>query len=184
MRSSTRYPLQTVQAAIDQIARRAEGAGETPLADALVAVSAEISSQVHDQTTPPPEPHPASPSVGTSTTSRYVVGAEDTAAAAGHPDQRMTVLSTPRLALWFELESVALIAQSDSTINAGVGILTHHVGLAQIGETVEVETEVVAVSGRSVSFACEARTEDRLVAFGVHQRVISDLAAKTGRSGG
>jgi len=121
----------------------------------------------------PTEPHPGLPALGTSTEEKLVVGEEDTAAAMGHPDQAMAVLGSPRLALWFELVSTSLLPEPDSGLTSvGAGILVHHLARAEAGEEVTVGARVVEVAGRRVVFACEARTDDRLVGFGTHHRVL------------
>ncbi len=55
-----------------------------------------------------------------------------------------------------------------------MGILVHHVARAVVGETVMLMATVVAVADRTIVFSCEARGGERLVALGVHQRVILD----------
>lgn len=126
---------------------------------------------------PEPEPRrpadPAAPSVGARSRDERTVGPGDTAAAVGHADPTMAVLSTPTIALWFELATNPLMPSPDSgRRHVGVGILVHHVGQAEEGETVDVEAEVEDVSGRSVVFRLSARVDDRVVALGTHHRMI------------
>ena len=118
-------------------------------------------------------PHPAWPAVGASVLSELVVGAEDTAAAMGHPDASVQVLGSPRLALWFELVACEqLPAPTDELSHVGVGVLVHHLGRADVGETVVVEATCASVSGRRAVFTCRAAVGERLVALGTHHRAL------------
>lgn len=118
-------------------------------------------------------PHPSAPSVGTVATTTFTVAADDTAAAMGHPDAGMDVLGSPRLALWFELGSSPVMPDPDWGVrHVGVAILVHHLGMARVGDTVDVRVEVVAVDGRTVHLVCDARCDGDLVGSGSHQRVL------------
>ena len=132
---------------------------------------------------PPGRPvaaHPAAPAVGAALERVYTVTPADTAAAVGHPDPRMTVLASPRVALWFEQVSGQLAAPSESPMHhVGVGVVVHHLAAAAVGETVTVSARVVAVDGRALVFDCAARAGDRLLAYGTHQRMILDAAPRT-----
>src|SRR5512146_1254350 len=106
---------------------------------------------------PADEPHPAWPRVGASVLRELVVGPADTAAAMGHPDGAVQVLGSPRLALWFELVTCELLpAPSAELSHVGAGILVHHLGRADVGETVSVECTAASVSGRRAVFTCRA----------------------------
>ena len=119
------------------------------------------------------EPHPAWPSVGASVLRDLEVGSEDTAAAMGHPDAAVRVLGSPRLALWFELVSCDLLpAPVPELTHVGAGILVHHLGRADVGETVTVERTVASGSGRRAVFTCRAAVGDRLVGLGTHHRAL------------
>ncbi|MGH3413403.1 MAG: thioesterase family protein [Marmoricola sp.] len=121
------------------------------------------------------EPHPALPRVGERVSRDLVVGEADTAAAMGHPDGSVTVLGSPRLALWFEVVSCDLLlppGQGPTTV--GCGILVHHLGPASVGEAVTVEVAVHRTDGRRIVFDCTARVGDRLVGVGTHQRSVLD----------
>jgi predicted thioesterase len=118
-------------------------------------------------------PHEALPEVGASVTRDLVVSAEDTAAAMGHPDDSVQVLGSPRLALWFELVSCDLLPSPAKDLShVGVGILVHHLGRADVGETVTVESTCASAAGRRVVFTCRATVGDRLVGLGVHHRAL------------
>lgn len=118
------------------------------------------------------EPHPGLPTVGSSVTADRTVGPDDTAAAMGHPDTSVRVLGSPRLALWFELVSCELIPTVPGTSHLGAGILVHHLGRADVGETVTVECTTASVSGKRVVFTCRALVGDRLVGLGTHHRAL------------
>jgi predicted thioesterase len=101
----------------------------------------------------------------------------------GHPDDSVQVLGSPRLALWFELVSCELLPEpSEELSHVGVGILVHHLGRADVGETVTVESTCAAAAGRRVVFTCRAYVGDRVVGLGVHQRalVVATVANRGG----
>jgi predicted thioesterase len=118
-------------------------------------------------------PHPSLPTAGSTTTRVLTVAPEDTAAAMGHPDRSVQVLGSPRIALWFELvASEALPAPDVAQSHVGVGILVHHLGRAEVGQDVTVSTTVEAAFGRRILFTCLAVVGPRIVALGVHQRLV------------
>lgn len=118
-------------------------------------------------------PHPLLPAVGSRTTRDLVVADSDTAAALGHPDEEVAVLASPRLGLWFEITACDLLpAPGEGPTSVGCGILVHHLGRSDVGETVTVETTVAHTAGRHVVFDCVARTGDRVVGAGTHHRVL------------
>jgi predicted thioesterase len=118
-------------------------------------------------------PHEAWPALGASVQRPLIVTADDTAAAMGHPDADVAVLGSPRLALWFELVTCDLLpAPSADLSHVGVGILVHHLGRADVGETVNVEASCASVSGRRAVFTCRASVGDRLVGIGAHHRAL------------
>ena len=118
-------------------------------------------------------PHAAWPALGASVQRPLTVTADDTAAAMGHPDADVAVLGSPRLALWFELVTCDLLpAPSAGLSHVGVGILVHHLGRADVGETVSVEASCASVSGRRAVFTCRASVGDRLVGIGAHHRAL------------
>jgi fluoroacetyl-CoA thioesterase len=138
---------------------------------AIDAAAAEADPSV--RVSPPATAHEALPQIGESVRRELVVSAEDTAAAMGHPDDSVQVLGSPRLALWFELVSCELLpAPSDDLSHVGVGILVHHLGRADVGETVTVESTCASTSGRRVVFTCRAFVGERVVGLGVHHRAL------------
>ena len=124
----------------------------------------------------PRPPHDEAPPVGSRTVVTRTVGPEHTAAAIGHPDEGVDVLSTPTIALWFELVASGLMPPPGGEVrHVGVGILVHHLDTADVGQDVELSAEVRSVDGRSVRFACHATCDGRLLATGDHQRVVLDV---------
>ena len=64
----------------------------------------------------------------------------------GHPDDGVQVLGSPRLSLWFELVSCELLpVPSPELTHVGAGILVHHLGRADVGETVTLEATTASV---------------------------------------
>lgn len=120
------------------------------------------------------EPHPAAPTVGEVHVEVLTVDHEHTAAAIGHPDESVDVLSTPTLALWFELAGTSLMPPPGELRHVGVGVLVHHLAGAGVSDEVVVTAEVVEVDGRAVVFACHAHHGDTLLATGDYQRVLLD----------
>jgi predicted thioesterase len=138
-----------------------------PLDDAVATLGA----QLHRST----PPHPAAPSVGAAAVTTFRVTEADTAAAMGHPDPTMNVLGSPRIGLWFELATSPLMPDPGATVrHVGVGLVVHHLAVAEVGEEVAVEAKVVDASGRAVMFTLEATAGNRCVARGVHHRRILD----------
>lgn len=141
-----------------------------------VAHAARHGVTLDDDGRAPRPPHAAVPAVGARRVVRRTVAEGDTAAAVGHPDADVDVLSTPTIALWFELTASELLpAPGGDVRHLGVGVLVHHHDLARVGDEVVVAATVDAVDGRTVRFACDAWCDDRLVATGDHQRVVVPL---------
>lgn len=131
-----------------------------------------------DAQTPSParDPHPAATPIGTVRRLVRTVGPQDTAAAIGHPDSDVDVLSSPTIALWFELAASDLMPPPGVGLrHVGVGIVVHHLDAARVGDEVEVTAEVTSVDGRAVRFACDAVLGGSLIATGDHHRVILDV---------
>ncbi|MGH3444946.1 MAG: thioesterase family protein [Nocardioidaceae bacterium] len=120
-------------------------------------------------------PHPMLPAVGSVYHEDRRVGPDDTAAAMGHPDPAVQVLGSPRLALWFEMACCGLLPEPGAATgltHVGVGIVVQHLDRADLGETVRLEARTRSVSGRRAVFSCRASVGERLVATGVHHRVL------------
>jgi predicted thioesterase len=158
--SQSALVAQTLRAALGSAADEAHESMAAPLEQAAAAIPSATG-----------DAHPALPDIGDVVSRDLVVSADDTAAAMGHPDASVQVLGTPRISLWFELVSCELLPDpADDLSHVGVGVLVHHLGRADIGETVTVESTCAAAAGRRVVFSCRASIGDRVVALGVHQR--------------
>ncbi|MGH9068970.1 MAG: thioesterase family protein [Acidimicrobiales bacterium] len=169
---SSSLARRTLQVAVDQLVDLA-GPEEAATAARLRSAAAALGAQPGDP--PLPAPHPLAPAVGTTAVTDFTVGKDDTAAAMGHPDQSVTVLGSPRISLWFEVATGPLMPGPEHPARqVGVGILTHHLGTAVPGEVVSVTATTAVVVGRTVTFQCRAEVGQRLVALGVHQRMILD----------
>lgn len=119
--------------------------------------------------------HPALPAVGATVTRTLRVAQDDTAAAMGHPDKSLDLLGSPRIALWFEVVASDLLPDpSMDRTHVGAGILVHHLGHADVGEEVTVVATAETAAGRRVVFSCVATAGSRVVALGVHQRVVRE----------
>lgn len=165
--------LRTIATALDQALATNEG---PPLPGEVGAAANALASFALP---PGSAAHPRAPVAGAVGREVRVVGIDDTAAAVGHPDPAMNLLSSPRLALWFELSTSPLMPEPDADVShVGIGILVHHVASAVVGEPVTLTATAVDVSGRAVLFTCAAAVGDRLVAFGVHQRMIVNTPSK------
>ena len=105
-----------------------------------------------------------------------VVGPEH--AADRFENSGVTVLATPVLCHWFESAAVLAIAPQLEPGEASVGtrLTIEHLKATPLGMRVRVESRVVAVEGRRITFENEARDEVELVARGTHERVVVDLA--------
>lgn len=113
------------------------------------------------------------PAPGATAERLLTVTEEDTAHALGHPDPAVSVLGTPRLALWFEVVSSQLLPEpSPEQTHVGAGVLVHHLAPAGVGEVVRVRARLEEVHGRRALFSCEAWVGDRLAGLGAHHRAL------------
>ena len=105
-----------------------------------------------------------------------VVGPEH--AADRFENTGVTVLATPVLCHWFESAAVRAIALQLAAGEATVGarLTIEHLKATPLGMRVHVESRVVAVEGRRITFEAQARDEVELVARGTHERFVVDLA--------
>lgn len=115
----------------------------------------------------------------------YVVEESDTATALGSGD--VPVLATPRLLAWLEAATIGALEGSlpDGATSVGTRVDLEHVAPSQVGVTVTVRADVVAVDGRLVQFDVVALHPDgKLVAHGRITRVNVDRARFMARAGG
>jgi fluoroacetyl-CoA thioesterase len=104
-----------------------------------------------------------------------VVGPEH--AADRFENTGVTVLATPVLCHWFESAAVRAIAAQLEPGEATVGtrLTIEHLKATPLGMRVRVESRVVAVEGRRVTFDAEAIDDVELIARGRHERFVVDL---------
>ena len=89
----------------------------------------------------------------------------------------VTVLATPVLCHWFQTAAVRAIEQQLEPGEASVGtrLTIEHLKATPLGMRVRVNSRVVAVDGRRITFEAEAVDEVELVARGTHERFVVDL---------
>jgi predicted thioesterase len=106
-----------------------------------------------------------------------------TAAAMGNPG--VEVVGTPALIGYLEVASHQAILPFCEAGEATVGtrVEVDHLAPAFLGTPVTAAARVVAVDGRRVTFAVEARQGERVVMTGRHGRAVVDLARLLGRYG-
>jgi fluoroacetyl-CoA thioesterase len=89
----------------------------------------------------------------------------------------VTVLATPVLCHWFESAAVRAIAPQLEPGEASVGtrLTIEHLKATPLGMRVRVESRVVAVDGRRITFEAQAVDDVELVARSTHERFVVDL---------
>lgn len=159
--------LGTLRVAISDAAHRSAGTSDhVSLTEAAAILAKEWNAD------PAPSFIPGL-SLGAYGDSLFEVKSEDTASQMGHPDPSMSILGSPRLALWFEIAASRLLPGPNSELtHVGVGILVHHLGSAKIGDEVVIRARIEEIEGRRVAFSLEATTQGRQIALGVHERIV------------
>ncbi|HLK95721.1 MAG TPA: hotdog domain-containing protein [Nocardioidaceae bacterium] len=112
------------------------------------------------------------PDPGSTSTGRFAVSAEDTAAALGSGD--LPVLATPRLLAWCEAVCCASIASAlpDATSTVGTRVSLEHLRPTPVGKALEVTAVLAHTDGRLLRFEVMARDEaGKVVAQGEVNRV-------------
>lgn len=115
-----------------------------------------------------------------SLTERFLVDADDTAAAVGSGS--LAVLGTPRLLAWMEAVTCEAVAPhlTEGQTSVGTRIDIEHLAPSAVGSEVEVHVSPVYVDGRLHRFAVAARNvvDNRataVVASGEITRVVVDV---------
>ncbi len=88
----------------------------------------------------------------------------------------LPVLSTPSLAAFMEraaFEMVESLLGEDRT-SVGSSLDIRHVAPVPLGGEVRVQARLAAVEGRRLVFWIEAWWGDKLVGYGIHERVVVD----------
>lgn len=101
---------------------------------------------------------------------------EDTAIAQG--SGTVPVLATPRLLAVLEAAAVAALegALPEGRTSVGTKVELEHVAPTPVGMEVTAVAELVAVEGRRLMFAVEARDAVEVIGRGMHERFIVDEA--------
>ncbi|MGC9114898.1 MAG: thioesterase family protein [Fervidicoccaceae archaeon] len=88
-----------------------------------------------------------------------------------------SVLSTPSLIAFMEEVSHSLAKEflDKSKTSVGTRLDIYHVSTAYEGETVEVESRLISSDGRRLIFYVQAKSGDKLLGFGIHERAVVDL---------
>jgi predicted thioesterase len=112
--------------------------------------------------------------VGSTADVTLVVGDGDTALAYGSGD--VPVLATPRVLALAEQAAVAALGEEldEGQTSVGVHAELHHVKATNVDAAVTATAEVLAVSGRQVTFEFRVTEGDEVAAYGTHRRVIVD----------
>ena len=112
---------------------------------------------------------------GTEARVEIVTDERHTADAAGNSGVK--VLGTAAVIVFLEDAAHRAIADAYDAGEVSVGIAfdVRHVGAALAGAVVDASARVIDVDDRRVSFAVEARHEDRVLMTGTHQRAVVDL---------
>lgn len=115
------------------------------------------------------------PAAGARAHLERVVTEADTATALGSGD--VPVLATPRLLAWLEAATVEALdgRLGDGETSVGSRIELEHRSATDVGVTVTVTADLVAVDGRLLRFSVAAQDADgRLLATGEVTRVVVD----------
>lgn len=108
-----------------------------------------------------------------SATLSFTVGDDDTALAVGSGS--LPVLGTPRLLAWCEAATCAALTDlPPGATSVGTRVEVDHLAPNAVGDDVVVLAEVTERTGRTVTFAVEARHLDHLVARAAVTRVVVD----------
>ena len=114
--------------------------------------------------------------VGLRGTAEVRVGEEHTAPRIG--SGKVHVLATPVMINLIEAAALAAIEHllPPGYQSLGTHLDVHHVAATPVGMKVRATAEVVAVSGRTVSFKVSASDQIDLIGHGTHERVVVNVA--------
>jgi fluoroacetyl-CoA thioesterase len=118
--------------------------------------------------------------LGETTTLRFQVGDDDTAAALGSGS--LPVLATPRLLAWCEATSCAVVDRhlEDTRTSVGTRVRLDHLAASPVGAEIEVTATIAYVDGRLLRLDVVARqvvaadSSERVVGNGEVTRVVVD----------
>ena len=105
-----------------------------------------------------------------------VVGEEHTAPSIG--SGKVRVLATPVMIKLIEAAALKAIEPllPPGYQSLGTHLDVHHVAATPVGMEIRASAEVVAVSGRSVSFKVEVKDAVDVIGHGTHERVVVNVA--------
>lgn len=112
--------------------------------------------------------------IGLSFTATTTVNQNNTAKALGSGD--MDVFATPAMVALMEnaaMTAVAPYLEAGQT-TVGTQITTSHIKASALGATISATATLIAVDGRSLTFAITAREGDKVIGEGTHTRFIVD----------
>jgi fluoroacetyl-CoA thioesterase len=117
--------------------------------------------------------------LGETTTLRFQVGGDDTAAALGSGS--LPVLATPRLLAWCEATTCAVVDHhlDDTRTSVGTRARLDHLAASPVGAEIEVTATIAYVDGRLLRFDVVARqvaadSSEHVVGNGEVTRVVVD----------
>jgi len=109
-------------------------------------------------------------------TAELVVAEAHTAPQLG--SGRAPVLATPMMIALMEAAAVACVEArlAEGQESLGVRIEVEHTAATPVGLKVTARAELTEVSGRTLTFAVEARDSNEIIGKGRHTRIIVDAA--------
>ncbi|HVL89264.1 MAG TPA: hotdog domain-containing protein [Actinomycetota bacterium] len=117
------------------------------------------------------------PQPGRTGRASVTVNEDLTAIALGSGD--VPVYGTPAVLALLEAAAVDALAGAlpDGKTSVGVQVTLDHLAASKVGATVDAVATLDSVDGRRLSFTCEAREGDTVIARATHRRVIVDRAS-------
>jgi predicted thioesterase len=114
--------------------------------------------------------------VGMSGTAELVVREEHTAPRIG--SGKVHVLATPVMINLIEAAALAAVEHllPPGYQSLGTHLDVHHVAATPVGMEISASARVVAVEGRKIRFAVEAKDEKDIIGHGTHERVVVNVA--------
>ncbi len=119
---------------------------------------------------------------GLAGTIKTTVTEADFASALGSGD--VAVLGTPRMIALAEAATVQAIATAlaEGQTSVGTRVDVRHLAASPLGAAIEASAELIAVSGKTLTFRIEVRDDCGVVADGTVERFVVDHAKFTERA--
>ncbi|MBK5266827.1 MAG: thioesterase family protein [Acidimicrobiia bacterium] len=91
----------------------------------------------------------------------------------------IVVLSTPNMILLMEMASLSAAQPhlDDHETTVGTHVNVSHLSAARQGDTVVVDSELIEINRRRLTFTVRVSVGDRLIGEGTHQRAVIDRSA-------